>query len=993
MQIVIHSAGLPFDGDTLKTQGLGGSESAAYYQARELARRGHAVTVYTSKEQKSGEGVTIDGVKYCYHGEVTQQSPLGKSFEHYARNTPHDVLIIQRHPHAFHGGFNAKVCIHQHHDLALHRLAPSILSGAWQVDAFTAVSDWHREQMLSVYGINPDYVKVIRNGVDPSLYEGARKNRFLERDTFRMIYQSRPERGLMHLLREGGIMEQLLGTPATLYVFGYDNTVPSMAHLYAELRDRASKLPNVVWMGSVPKPALADYQRDADLFIYPTTFEEVSCISVMEAMHAGLPVLTTDVGALPETLKGAAAEIIALRDGVVDVDRFVSRVKFYASEQGRRMLPKAAPKLTLPSWERVVDDLEALIDECFARRRGPTRDLHARRIARTAIERGDIHFLSRIDPLPKLSDSIKRELAEQYDFLRSDEAYAAHYAKHQGAYYDDHEASVIGEDVTHTTRFMGTRMHVGTAYTERKPGEPFVVLDYGCAHGHYTVPLAKEMTDAAFVGVDVSPRAVQAARKWFERDGVQNARAEDLEGFEFTPETYDAIIAGEVLEHVRDSRALIEKLRTCLKPGGRLVITVPAGRWEWSGTEAFRNGREHVEHFERKDIEELFAGHKTSILYAPAGTDPSGLPMGSWVVSVTFTEGAPLGTVDVTRKTDEYNPRQTISACLIAKDAASTLRQCVASFVDFVDEVRIFIDPATKDATYIAALDLATEFKYRDFVIKYGEKSALKDGFDAARNESIEGAWGDWILWVDADETIRNAANLHRLARPSMHNGYGFKQIHYSAQPAQVLTTDLPCRFFRNYQGVKFYGLVHEHPETELGKAVTFSMVRPEVEFLHAGYTDEATRRKRYRRNLPLVLKDVDKHPTRTLNRFLLLRDIAQGISFEREQMGGGVAQHHIEQARKGVEVFERLLDAHEKKQGNVPCRLLVDAVQYYSLCVEVLGGGFNAAYSNKVVKSEAPDLSSDIAFSGVFHSSGFYQRFVCALIQESTSKYENRYL
>ena len=117
MDIVIHSMGMPFNGDTLKTKSLGGSESAAYYQAMELARRGHKVTVFTTTQEET----FTDGVRFCSLGQPTEAEPLGNAFTHYAANTPHDVLIIQRHPLAFHRKWASKVNLFQMHDLALHR--------------------------------------------------------------------------------------------------------------------------------------------------------------------------------------------------------------------------------------------------------------------------------------------------------------------------------------------------------------------------------------------------------------------------------------------------------------------------------------------------------------------------------------------------------------------------------------------------------------------------------------------------------------------------------------------------------------------------------------------------------------------------------------------------------------------------------------------------------------------------------------------------------
>ena len=39
MHIVLYAGGIPFDGETIEERSLGGSESAAYYVAKELSER------------------------------------------------------------------------------------------------------------------------------------------------------------------------------------------------------------------------------------------------------------------------------------------------------------------------------------------------------------------------------------------------------------------------------------------------------------------------------------------------------------------------------------------------------------------------------------------------------------------------------------------------------------------------------------------------------------------------------------------------------------------------------------------------------------------------------------------------------------------------------------------------------------------------------------------------------------------------------------------
>jgi SAM-dependent methyltransferase len=63
---------------------------------------------------------------------------------------------------------------------------------------------------------------------------------------------------------------------------------------------------------------------------------------------------------------------------------------------------------------------------------------------------------------------------------------------------------------------------------------------------------------------------------------------------------FDLVVASEVVEHVQDDRAAVATLARLLKPGGILLLTVPAHPWLWSAHDVmnhhFRRYRKHQLH-------------------------------------------------------------------------------------------------------------------------------------------------------------------------------------------------------------------------------------------------------------------------------------------------------------------------------------------------------------------------------------------------------------
>ena len=102
-----------------------------------------------------------------------------------------------------------------------------------------------------------------------------------------------------------------------------------------------------------------------------------------------------------------------------------------------------------------------------------------------------------------------------------------------------------------------------------RPGDR--VLDLGCGDGAFAAELAG--AGAHVVGVDVSEEALRRARG--AHPGLEVRLVAPDEPLPFEDASFDAVWAGEVVEHVMDVARLLSEVRRVLRPEGRLLLTAP----------------------------------------------------------------------------------------------------------------------------------------------------------------------------------------------------------------------------------------------------------------------------------------------------------------------------------------------------------------------------------------------------------------------------------
>jgi glycosyltransferase involved in cell wall biosynthesis/2-polyprenyl-3-methyl-5-hydroxy-6-metoxy-1,4-benzoquinol methylase len=273
---------------SVKVNGIGGSELMAIEMSKRLAKQGHRVRIYNSCG-KYGEGI-YEGVEY-YHTEKYQDLKC-------------DVLIVSRVASFVNEKFNieAKLKLLWVHDVFALNASSDDLR---KYDKILALSEWHKQNIINVHQVRPDQVIVTRNGIDLNRFQ---KN--VTRNKYKVVNSSSPDRHLPVLLDVWSEIKKRV-PQATLDIFyGFKNWEyvaqhdPNQMALINRLKAQmeALKSDGVNFRDRVSQEKLAEEFLSAGVWAYSTCFSETSCISAMEAQAAGLRIITSPIAALNETV-------------------------------------------------------------------------------------------------------------------------------------------------------------------------------------------------------------------------------------------------------------------------------------------------------------------------------------------------------------------------------------------------------------------------------------------------------------------------------------------------------------------------------------------------------------------------------------------------------------------------------------------------------------------------------------------------------------------
>lgn len=445
----------------------------------------------------------------------------------------------------------------------------------------------------------------------------------------------------------------------------------------------------------------------------------------------------------------------------------------------------------------------------------------------------------------------------------------------------------------------------------------------------------------------------------------------------------DFVYGIETLDCSTDPHKHIYEAENMTNTGGHvcLIVTAPGTHQSRLMQRAERKARWV---FDNQDMREL-TGHKPELLLAAIGGGDQSVydhsvqawSLHRWKVTGVRSEGR----INFERRRLLQAPAPSLSGCLIVKDSEDSLHRCLKSIRSYCDEIVVDDNGSTDNTKAILA--------------QYGitpatGPSPIEVGFDEARNENIQRATGDYILWIDSDEKLLDAFNLPKYLRWNLYDGYGISQHHFSAVPQNAFKPDLPVRIFRrlNLDGtstnIRFWGFVHEHPEKQINHSVGQSVVVSDVHLGHDGYLTEAIRRKRFNRNIPLMFKDRLKYPDRVLGKFLMIRDWCHLGRYEIEQNG----QQMVPAARA---YLEAAVEAYRKDFLGLTHIMGMDGLQYYNEALQLLNKGFETQIVLKVGGLDGQP--HEVQYSGRVASKEDMETLIAGSVRDLAGVWDGKYL
>jgi glycosyltransferase involved in cell wall biosynthesis len=192
-----------------------------------------------------------------------------------------------------------------------------------------------------------------------------------------------------------------------------------------------------------------------------------------------------------------------------------------------------------------------------------------------------------------------------------------------------------------------------------------------------------------------------------------------------------------------------------------------------------------------------------------------------------------------------------LSLCMIVKNEARSLPQCLDSVRDLAAEL-VIVDTGSVDATPQVAASYGAKVNAFDFTFV---------DFAAARNHALTLATGQWILVLDADETLRpeSIPVIREIAARNNNAGYYFERWNHRSD-VSTPARDYVVRLFPNRAAYRYRGRVHETIDASI-RAGGGCLLESGIRIDHRFVSDPETRRRKNLRYIEILNEEIAADP------------------------------------------------------------------------------------------------------------------------------------
>lgn len=312
-----------------------------------------------------------------------------------------------------------------------------------------------------------------------------------------------------------------------------------------------------------------------------------------------------------------------------------------------------------------------------------------------------------------------------------------------------------------------------------------------------------------------------------------------------------------------------------------------------------------------------------------------------------------------------------LSVCYMVKNEAENLPISLASIKDAADEI-IVVDTGSTDNTKAIAL----EYGARVFDFPW------RDDFSAPRNFAIEQAGGEWILFLDADESFPQP--LNRVDLLKYLEGVGadvvLLKLHNmeNLEEQQKYNTDWVPRIFQRRADLRYRGRIHEHISKQKGD-LQVAYAPPKFYILHTGYAASISEDK-CRRDLQILQQVIAEGEWEPVYDYYLtdcyygIRDYKQALQHAQAFARSGTVVHggNGHTYRMILECMRALglPDADMLPWAGEACRMYPDLPEFYAEQGMILCGLGRLAEAQALLQTALQHY--DVGTAEICHASYF---------------------